>query len=266
MKRISEHSEKISRKAPKGQVAKSQRLNIPICRFIIFALMLIVIGEGCKPRTRQSETEKSIPHAVNLMMMEKTQREFYLSQISGEPLEHLRSAMSEIEQSTDEVEFTDYLLGKEISVTLRMEQDRIGELSGEYSNGVNAMEYRSYRNGAVLDSMVRFYPDGMLYSRRINAADSTKTVYEEFHQNGMIRSRSRNGVLHTWFESGVLSGIYSFKDHLVGQRRLWHKNGKLREISSWVNDTMNGPYHEWDSTGHLIRDMVFIKGKDAPRK
>lgn len=273
MNRISERSGKIIRKAPpegmpsaKGQVAMSQRLNRSFCRFIIFAVLLIMIGEGCKPRTRRSETEKAIPHAVMVMMMEKPQREFYLSQLVGEPLEHLRGALKELEQTTGEVEYTDTFFGKDIDVTMNVEKGMIRTLSAEYSNGVTAMVYHSVHNGIVLDSTIRFYPAGMLYSRRINAVDSTKSLYEEFHQNGMIRSRNQNGVLYTWFESGVLSGMYAFDGWHVGERRIWHRNGRLREISTWVDDTMNGPYHEWDSTGHLIRDMFFIKGKDAPRQ
>jgi antitoxin component YwqK of YwqJK toxin-antitoxin module len=273
MKRVIELSGKIFRKAPpegmpsaKGQDAKPQGLNGSFFRFIIFAVLLIMIGEGCKPRTRRSETEKAIPQAVMVKMMEKAQREFYLSQLVGEPLEQLRGALKELEQTTGEVEYKDSFFGKDIAVTMNVEKGLIRTLSAEYPNGVNAMIYHSVHNGTVLDSTVRFYPAGMLYSRRINTVDSTKSLYEEFYQNGKIRSRNRNGVLYTWFDSGILSGMYAFEGRQVGQRRIWHRNGKLREISSWVNDTMNGPYHEWDSTGHLIRDMVFIKGKDAPRK
>ncbi|MFZ4620350.1 MAG: hypothetical protein ACOYNS_07320 [Bacteroidota bacterium] len=48
----------------------------------------------------------------------------------------------------------------------------------------------------------------------------------------------------------------------MAERTKWHPNGKIKEISFWVNDTMNGQYREWDSTGHVLRDVVLVMGKE----
>ncbi len=198
---------------------------------------------------------------MDVMLMDDAQKKFYLDNHVGEPLERLQRTLKKYEYMTGEVNYQDYFLNKEISVKAQLENGRIRSVKATFDNGSTAKEFFSVRNSQVVDSALRFYPDGMLFSRRVYTVDSTRRLYDEFHPNGTLRSRNINNSLYTWFENGVLSGTYIFNGEQVGERRLWHRNGKIKEISFWVNDTMNGHYREWDSTGHVLRDMVFVMGK-----
>ncbi len=72
--------------------------------------------------------------------------------------------------------------------------------------------------------------------------------------------------LSTWHTNGNLEATNVFAGENVIERTLWHRNGKMKETLFWVIDTMNGPHREWDSTGHILRDVVFVMGKELANK
>lgn len=246
----------------------AKRIFLPSYRrcAVAVCVLLLLLG-GCKPRTRRSESENGIRQAIALMMMGEQQKNIYLENVADQQREVLMTEYRRLKQMTGDVEYRDFFLGMEVSMKASLENGRLKWTKGVFDHGSRAIEYYAVINEQIIDSAIRFYPNGVLFSRRVTTVDSTRRVYDEFHSNGTIRSRNINNYLYSWYDTGVLSGRYVFSGEQVGERTLWHNNGKIKEISYWVNDTMNGRYREWDSTGHVLRDMVFAMGKvKATRK
>ncbi|MFZ4619799.1 MAG: toxin-antitoxin system YwqK family antitoxin [Bacteroidota bacterium] len=232
---------------------------------IVVLSFAAVYMAGCKPRTRGEESDDEKRRAVSMLMMNEAQRKLVFDNSVGEPLERLKEQMKRYEHMSGEVVYKDNILNKTIQVNTRLEDGRVISQSGVFDNGSPAMIYRYVGNAQFNDSERVFYPNGVLFSRMLNLVDPPRILREMFYQNGLIRNRFDGDTLYSWYENGMIQGKYIFNNEQVGKRTLWHANGKVKEISFWIHDTMNGPYKEWDSTGHLVRDMVFDKGKEKHR-
>lgn len=228
----------------------------------ITGCVIIISVSGCKSNTAPTESDEVIRKTVSLLLTPVNFRNDVLLTMTPEIRGRVNNLMIQYEQYSGIVKYNDEFLALPISTEVVFENGNIRTAQSRYVNGTRSMEYYNIGNTVMKDSSRYYYPNGALYSRSVNPQDPARQVYEKFFETGGLKSRNIPGQLFTWHTNGNLEATYIFDGDKVAERMKWHPNGKIKEISLWMNDTMNGQYREWDSTGHLLRDVVFAMGKE----
>jgi antitoxin component YwqK of YwqJK toxin-antitoxin module len=228
-----------------------------ILRCLIVIIFIAAIG--CKPRTRKTEENYHIRAAMMIKMMDDSTAEMFLNNSIFADREKIKQVLKRYENTTGEVEYEDYFFYPFIMTTV-LENGVVRSQTGVYENGNTAHELRIVEHGVVKDSTRRYYPAGPLYSRRISMTDAAQNLYEEFFESGVKRSMRYSDTLWTWLDTGAPSGKFIFTEGEVRFRTLWYPNGKKKEESEWLHDTLNGNFRSWDSLGTLTSDLLYKKG------
>lgn len=232
----------------------------PLIRIFFFSIIIALLFTGCKPKTRRTETNEDIRWAMMAKTMDDSSKNVFLESFSDFSRGSIINVLKKYENANGIVEYEDYLLSKKITLKVSLENGMIRSMRGEYDNGVRAVEFYSIKNKEMIDSAYRYYPSGGLYSRRVTPVDTMKRVYEEFYENGPLRSRNTATRLFNWHMNGKIAAIFLFDRGQVVKRTLWYWNGVKEEESGWRNDKWNGVIQEWDSLGKRTRNEHYVNG------
>ena len=100
----------------------------------------------------------------------------------------------------------------------------------------------SYNNG-ILKSYKR-YEDGLLIEDGI-----TDSVY------------GFSGIKREYDRDGNLTKEYNLKnDTIIGERKTYHSNGKIKATEKFVMGELDGPYKEYDENGNLVYECSYSEG------
>ena len=224
-------------------------------------LSICLVLSGCKPRTINSISDAQIRLTMMAKTMADSQKFFFLNSFNEVEKEKITRAMKKYEHFSGSVDYDDVFLNYTVRTTTTLEQGMIRTQIARYERGTLAFERYIVGNTIVNDSSISYYPNGSIFNRTVNPADSTQRFREDYFPNGRMRTKSTADSLFTWHENGQRSGIYHFKRGQVVNRTLWHENGVRAEESQWKSDKINGRYQEWDTLGHQTRNELYALGK-----
>ncbi len=148
----------------------------------------------------------------------------------------------------------------------------------EYIDGM----YQTVHHGQL--KFERFYKDGLI----------TKKIY--YYENGQKRSvfnyknGKGNGPAYGWYMNGQMKFKSVLKDDFAEGERIsfyangqihnkinyknkkregpfvsYHENGKLNIKGQFKNDMYDGRCQEWDDTGKLIKDELYVNDKPVTK-
>lgn len=231
--------------------------------YIIAAVIgLCLVLTSCKPRTRTTDQEKHLKQAmIFIRMNDSTQRAAYAA-MPDERRKAIDSILSSYKNATETVVTEESYIGFNVTVTVEssFENGKFLHQKAKYADGTRAFEYYPVKNGDVIDSTLHYYSTGNLYSRLITYADPSKWMFENYHENGALRSRQTGNITKGWDEYGTLVSETSFANNEVVKQTLFHPNGTKKWESHWKNDKFHGTVKEWDSLGTLVRNELYKNG------
>lgn len=215
---------------------------------------------SCKPRTRTTNQEKYLRQAMISLRLDDTTKSIAYSRLSPDNRNAIDSILKSYENATEIVVTEEQYLNLPVTVNTTFENGKVLHQKAMYSNGTMAFEYYPVKNGDIVDSTLHYYPAGQLYSRTIVYADPSKWMFENYHENGEIRSRQYRNITNGWDENGNLVSEILFENDEVVKQTLFHSNGTKKWESHWKSDKFHGSVKEWDSLGTLVRSEKYKNG------
>jgi antitoxin component YwqK of YwqJK toxin-antitoxin module len=235
---------------------------------VLPVIAVILLLASCKPRTRTTEQEKYLNQAMVFIRMDDSTKRIAYNTMTNEKRNAIDSILKSYQNATETVVTTESYVGFNVSVTVEtaIEKGKVLHQKAKYENGTMAFEYYPVRNGEIVDSTLHYYPAGQLYSRTIVYTDPSKWMFENYHENGALRSRQYRNITNGWDENGNLVSEILFENDEVVKQTLFHSNGIKKWESHWKNDKFHGAVKEWDSLGTLVRSERYSHGDLIQKK
>jgi len=166
----------------------------------------------------------------------------------------------------------------------------------EYSHGCPINESKDYYYNGNLSQRIRYENCKVVRSENFYSNGKIKTLDQglemsEYDTNGVLISKknydksfltkydvteSKNNTV------AVLTGTYSlilyfdnsetketseyFESKLIGERKVFYKNGNIHKIEHWKDGNLDGEVIEYDLNGGLKQKLNFKNGKKQKRK
>ena len=232
---------------------------------ILFALpviAVILLLASCKPRTRTTEQEKYLNEAMVFIRLDDSTKRIAYNTMPDEQRNAIDSILKSYENATETVDTEERYVGfnEYVTVETSFDNGKVMHQKARYKNGTMAFEYYPVRNDVIVDSILHDYPAGQIYSRLIKYANPPGWVFENYHENGAIRSRQNRNITNGWDEYGNLVSEILFENEEVVKQTLFHPNGIKKWESHWKSDKFHGTVKEWDSLGTLVRSERYAEG------
>ncbi|MBQ0116542.1 MAG: hypothetical protein KBS98_01355 [Flavobacterium sp.] len=141
-----------------------------------------------------------------------------------------------------------------------------------YHKGTNNLRYEgSFKDNKEV-GVFKYYDDTkakvVIATREFNAKDgSNYTIFYDQTGNvvseGKIVNKEKEGVWKIYHKASkaVMSLENYSKGKLVGENKVFYKDGKILEIRNFKDGVLNGLYSKYSVEGKLLEQYTYIDGK-----
>lgn len=145
-----------------------------------------------------------------------------------------------------------------------------GKFTLFYDLGKDFKNYEGfYREGKITDSLLEFYDNGVIASRKKLTDNITNGNVTSYYRNGKIASaeklnnNTRDGEFKVFFTDGKLRQEGQYKEGTeVGLWRSFYKNGVIEEELQYdEKGKKNGISKNYDLDGKLHYELEYLKGE-----
>ena len=144
-----------------------------------------------------------------------------------------------------------------------------GEWIKWHENGQMASR-QTYNHGLITGTTLMWYSNGNLRQEAAFEDDKFHGTYKEWYEDGAIREELNflNGNQEGPFKVYHENGIVEFEGYCVDGKKdgvctVRHSNGKVRLTGQFDNDSAVGTHQFFDTSGVLIKEIIFENGQPA---